>query len=196
MHSIPAIHGVKSSRLRSCSWQLVAFLLPAISAEPWFPVRVHRTSCLHLGPCALMSSSSSYTSESASTSFSSEIELFLEAPAADWLPFGFARGIFILLGPRLEYILWLSTRTERAILTREEITIWEAAAWGSIAFNHRVLLFSNQQIWLAVALGNCELQVLGWTPPPLWSQEEFQHSFGAPHSRLAASREKRRREPT
>ncbi|CAE7588581.1 unnamed protein product, partial [Symbiodinium necroappetens] len=31
-----------------------------------------------------------------------------------------------------------------------EITIWEAA-WGSIAFtlNHRVLLFSNQQIWLA-----------------------------------------------
>ncbi|CAE7336338.1 unnamed protein product, partial [Symbiodinium microadriaticum] len=102
-----------------------------------------------------MDSSSSYDSESASTSFSSEIELFLEAPAADWQPVMRVRPRHFHV-PRLDYILWFSTRTERAILIREEITIWEAA-WGSIAFNHRVLLFSNQQIWLAVALGNCEL---------------------------------------
>ncbi|CAE7908147.1 unnamed protein product, partial [Symbiodinium necroappetens] len=94
-------------------------------------------------------------SRPALTSFSSEIELFLEAPAGDWLPVVRIRPRHFHVA-RLEYLLWLSTRTERAILLREEITIWEAA-WGSVAFNHRVLLFSTQQIWLAVALGNCEL---------------------------------------
>ncbi|CAE7378217.1 unnamed protein product, partial [Symbiodinium necroappetens] len=104
---------------------------------------------------SVMDSSSSYDSDSASTSFSSEIELFLEAPAADWRPvLRICPRHFH--APRLDHILWFSTCTERAILVREEITIWEAA-WGSIAFNHRVLLFSHQQIWLAVALGNCEL---------------------------------------
>ncbi|CAE7514004.1 unnamed protein product, partial [Symbiodinium necroappetens] len=127
---------------------------------------VSRLPALHLGPCdaavaslfaaAVMDSFSSYDSESASTSFSSEIELFLEAPATDWQPVIRIRPWHFHV-PRLDYILWFSTRTERAILTREEITIWEAA-WGSIAFNHRVLFFSNQQIWLAVALGICELR--------------------------------------
>ena len=102
-----------------------------------------------------MAFSSSSTSESASTSFSSEIELFLEAPAADWQP-------AIRIRPRhfhearLVHLLFMSTRTERAILLRDEITIWEAA-WGSVAFNHRVLLFSTPQTWLSVALGNGEL---------------------------------------
>ena len=102
-----------------------------------------------------MEYSSSSPSESVSASFSSEIELFLEAPAADWQP-------VVRIRPRpfhearLVHLLVLSTRTERAILPRDEITIWEAA-WGSVAFNHRVLLFSMQPSWLSVALGNCEL---------------------------------------
>ena len=58
--------------------------------------------------------------------------------------------------PRLVHLLVLSTRTERAILLREELSIWEAF-WGSVSFNHRVLLFSSQQTWLCVALGNGEL---------------------------------------
>ena len=103
----------------------------------------------------LMALSTSSSSESASTSFSSEIELFLEAPAADWQP-------AVRIRPRhfhearLLHFLVASTRTERAILPRDEITLWEAA-WGSVAFNNRVLLFSTQQTWLCVALGNCEL---------------------------------------
>ncbi|CAE7360321.1 unnamed protein product, partial [Symbiodinium sp. KB8] len=81
------------------------------------------------GASQLMAFSSSSTSESASTSFSSEIELFLEAPAADWQP-------AIRIRPRhfhearLVHLLFMSTRTERAILLRDEITIWEAA-WGN-----------------------------------------------------------------
>ena len=79
----------------------------------------------------------------------------MEAPAADWQP-------AVRIRPRhfhearLLHLLVASTRTERAILPRDEITLWEAA-WGSVAFNHRVLLFSTQQTWLCVALGNCEL---------------------------------------
>ena len=103
----------------------------------------------------VMEYSSSSPTGSVSTSFSSEIELFLEAPAADWQP-----AVRIRPRPfheaRLVHLLVLSTRTERAILPRDEITLWEAA-WGSVAFNHRVLLFSMQSTWLSVALGNCEL---------------------------------------
>ncbi|OLP74839.1 hypothetical protein AK812_SmicGene45513 [Symbiodinium microadriaticum] len=72
----------------------------------------------------LMALSTSSSSESASTSFSSEIELFVEAPAADWQP-------AVRIRPRhfhearLLHLLIMSTRTERAILPREEITIWE-----------------------------------------------------------------------
>ena len=131
-------------RSRCCILLFVLSLAPAQKEELIF-------SCAP----QLMAHSSSSTSESASTSFSSEIELFLEAPSADWQP-------AVRIRPRhfhearLVYLLFMSTRTERAILLRDEITIWEAA-WGSVAFNHRVLLFSTQQTWLSVALGNCEL---------------------------------------
>ena len=108
-------------------------------------------------PCAprLMERFASSTDDSVSTSFSSELELFLEAPDAVWQP-------LVRIRPRhfhearLVHLLVLSTRTERAILLREELSIWEAF-WGSVSFNHRVLLFSSQQTWLCVALGNCEL---------------------------------------
>ena len=102
-----------------------------------------------------MARSASSTDESVSTSFSSELELFLEAPDADWQP-------LVRIRPRhfhevrLIHLLAVSTRTERAIFLREELSIWEAS-WGSVSFNHRVLLFSSQQTWLCVALGNCEL---------------------------------------
>ncbi|CAE7832018.1 unnamed protein product, partial [Symbiodinium microadriaticum] len=72
----------------------------------------------------LMALSTSSSSESASTSFSSEIELFVEAPSTDWQP-------AVRIRPRhfhearLLHILFVSTRTERAILPRDEITIWE-----------------------------------------------------------------------
>ena len=69
-------------------------------------------------------------------------------------PFEYVLGTFTWLGSSA--FSGFSTRTERAILLREELTVWEAA-WGSLAFNHRILLFSTQQTWLAVALGNCEL---------------------------------------
>ena len=45
---------------------------------------------------------------------------------------------------------------EREIILREEINLWDAA-WGSVDFNHRVLLFSEPRALLAVALGNHEL---------------------------------------
>ena len=102
-----------------------------------------------------MARSASSSDESVSTSFSSELELFLEEPDDDWQP-------LVRIRPRhfhearLMHFLNMSTRTERAILLREELSIWEAS-WGSVSFNHRVLLFSSQQTWLCVALGNREL---------------------------------------
>ncbi|CAE7476329.1 unnamed protein product, partial [Symbiodinium sp. CCMP2456] len=58
--------------------------------------------------------------------------------------------------PELLTILGTSSSMEREILLRDEITLWESA-WGSVDVNHRVLLFSGPQAWLAVALGNREL---------------------------------------
>ncbi|CAE7290157.1 unnamed protein product, partial [Symbiodinium microadriaticum] len=100
-------------RSRCCILLFVLSLAPAQKEELIF-------SCAP----QLMAHSSSSTSESASTSFSSEIELFLEAPSADWQP-------AVRIRPRhfhearLVYLLFMSTRTERAILLRDEITIWE-----------------------------------------------------------------------
>ena len=102
-----------------------------------------------------MDSSASSSDSYASSSFSSEIDLFREeAPEAPppllrILPRHFHE-------PRLLYLLWFSRRWQRAVLLREEVTVWEAA-WGSIAINHRILLLSPQQTWLAVGLGNREL---------------------------------------
>ncbi|CAE7282297.1 unnamed protein product, partial [Symbiodinium microadriaticum] len=103
------------------------------------------------GASQLMAFSSSSTSESASTSFSSEIELFLEAPAADWQP-------AIRIRPRhfhearLVHLLFMSTRTERAILLRDEITIWEDMALPSGLLDTLVDKGFNSMALLAFAV--------------------------------------------
>ncbi|CAE7360546.1 unnamed protein product [Symbiodinium sp. CCMP2456] len=105
---------------------------------------------------AAMDTSSSYDSDSASTSFSSNFHHPLEdlpetprRPVLRIRPRDFHE-------PELLSILGTSSSMEREILLRDEITLWESA-WGSVDVNHRVLLFSGLQTWLAVALGNREL---------------------------------------
>ena len=129
---------LRYSRLRSC----IYFAGPASWHPPlgWYASgTVSQEGFLICSAPCLHGELFSFTSESASTSFSLELELFLDAPADDWLP-------AVRIRPRHFHVARLEYRTERAILLREEL-----------AFNRRVLLFSTQQTWLAVALGNCEL---------------------------------------